>query len=57
MREALAIHRAQLAELLEGVLDPDEERRFLASLRKLRDRVNPGAALLTSLGTTSEATT
>jgi DNA-binding MarR family transcriptional regulator len=57
MREALALHRAQLAELLEGVLDPDEERSLLSGLRKLRDRVNPGAALLTTLGTISEATT
>ena len=48
MREALGLHRAQLAELLDGALDPKEERALVSALRKLRDRVNPGAALLTS---------
>jgi len=47
MREALSVHSAQLFELLEGVLDPEEERALTASLRKLRDRVNPEASLLT----------
>lgn len=44
MSEALELHRAQLAELLVGVLEPDEERVLLYALTKLRDRVNPGAA-------------
>jgi MarR family 2-MHQ and catechol resistance regulon transcriptional repressor len=57
MREALAIHRAQLAELLDGALDQDEELALTSALRKLRDRVNPGAAVLTTQGPTSEATT
>ena len=46
--EALEIHRAQLAELLDGALEPDEERALVSGLRKLRDRVNPGAAVLTA---------
>jgi len=41
-RQALDVHRAQLARLLDGVLDPDEELALTAALRKLRDRVNPG---------------
>jgi hypothetical protein len=48
MREALDIHRGQLAELLDGVLDPDEELALTAALRKLRDRVNPGASVITA---------
>lgn len=48
MAEALEIHRAQLAELLDGALEPDEERALVSGLRKLRDRVNPGAAVLTA---------
>ncbi len=47
MRQALDIHRMQLAELLEGALDPDEELALVAALRKLRDRVNPEASYLT----------
>ena len=47
MRRALDLHRAQLAELLDGALDPDEERVLVAALRKLRDRVNPEASVLT----------
>ena len=57
MREALEIHRAQLAELLEGALDPDEEQALVSALRKLRDRVNPGAAVLSSQGANPGATT
>jgi DNA-binding MarR family transcriptional regulator len=48
MRVALELHRAQLAELLEGALDPDEERALISALHKLRDRVNPGAAANTT---------
>ena len=48
MRQALDVHRAQLAELLDGALDPDEELAVVAALRKLRDRVNPEAAILTA---------
>ncbi len=48
MREALELHRAQLADLLEGALEPDEERDLVVALRKLRDRVNPGASVVTS---------
>jgi DNA-binding MarR family transcriptional regulator len=55
MREALEIHRAQLAELLEGALDPEEERALVTALRKLRDRVNPGASVLTPTDATTEA--
>jgi len=47
MRQALDIHRAQLSELLDGALDPDEEVALVAALRKLRDRVNPEASYLT----------
>jgi DNA-binding MarR family transcriptional regulator len=47
MRQALDIHRAQLARLLDGALEPDEEVALVVALRKLRDRVNPGASLLT----------
>jgi DNA-binding MarR family transcriptional regulator len=57
MHEALEIHRAQLAELLKGALEPDEERHLVAALRKLRNRVNPGAAVLTTQATAKEATT
>ncbi len=46
MNQALDVHRAQLAQLLDGVLDPDEELALMSALRKLRDRVNPGAAVL-----------
>jgi DNA-binding MarR family transcriptional regulator len=47
MSKALDLHRAQLAELLEDVLEPDEELAVTAALRKLRDRVNPGASVVT----------
>ncbi len=46
MREALDLHRNQLAELLDGALDPEEELVLVTMLRKLRDRVNPGASSL-----------
>ena len=48
MRAALEIHRSQLAQLLDGVLSPDEELALTAALRKLRDRVNPGASVVTA---------
>lgn len=48
MRTALGLHRDQLAALLEGVLEPEEEASLVSSLRKLRDRVNPEAARLSS---------
>lgn len=51
MREALELHRAQLADLLEGALEPAEERELVNALRKLRDRVNPGASVVTSAAT------
>ena len=47
MSKALDLHRAQLAELLDGVLEPDEELAMVAALRKVRDRVNPGASVVT----------
>ena len=47
MREALELHRSQLAELLDGALDPEEELVLVSTLRKLRDRVNPEASFLT----------
>ena len=42
MSKALDVHRAELAQLLDGVLEQDEEATFVSALRKLRDRVNPG---------------
>ncbi len=48
MGQALDVHRAQLAELLDGALDLDEELAFVVSLRKLRDRVSPEASNLTA---------
>jgi DNA-binding MarR family transcriptional regulator len=47
MAQALAIHRSQIAALLDGALEPEEELVFAAALRKLRDRLNPEASLLT----------
>lgn len=55
MHQALELHRAQLAELLEDALEPEEGHALVAALRKLRDRVNPGAAVLTSQDPTAEA--
>jgi DNA-binding MarR family transcriptional regulator len=57
MQEALQIHGAQLAELLGGALDAEEERVLVSGLRKLRDRVNPGAAVFTGQGSVPGATT
>jgi MarR family 2-MHQ and catechol resistance regulon transcriptional repressor len=37
-------HEEFLAVLLGGVFTPDEERVFMDLLRRLRDRVHPGAA-------------
>jgi DNA-binding MarR family transcriptional regulator len=55
MRAALEIHRTQLAELLGGALDAGEERALVTALRKLRDRVHPGASILTPQEATLEA--
>lgn len=44
MDDAIPRHEALLCALLAGVFDADEEEAFVASLRKLRDHVNPGAA-------------
>lgn len=44
MAAALPLHRGQLSALLDGTLGPDERAILESSLRKLRDRVNPGAA-------------
>jgi DNA-binding MarR family transcriptional regulator len=55
MHQALELHRAQLAELLEDALEPEEGHALVTALRKLRDRVNPGAAVLTSQDSTAEA--
>jgi len=57
MREALELHSAHLAELLGGALAPEEERALVSALRKLRDRVNPGAAVISGMDTRVEATT
>jgi len=46
-RLAMEVHTSQLSELLDGVLCPDEELALVGALRKLRDRVNPGASLFT----------
>ena len=48
MRQALDLHRAQLTQLLDGLLDPDEELALVATLRKLRDRVSPEASVVTA---------
>jgi DNA-binding MarR family transcriptional regulator len=48
VRQALDVHRAQLTQLLDGLLDPDEELALVATLRKLRDRVNPEASVVTA---------
>jgi len=48
MRQALDLHRAQLTQLLDGLLDPGEELALVATLRKLRDRVNPEASVVTA---------
>ncbi|HVC24960.1 MAG TPA: MarR family transcriptional regulator [Acidimicrobiales bacterium] len=45
-REALARHERDVACLLSGVLDPDEQVALAALLRKLRDRVHPHASLV-----------
>lgn len=44
MDEALPRHQEYLSGLLSGIFDPDEEAVLLSLLRRLRDRVNPGAA-------------
>lgn len=45
--EALARHEREVAAVLEGVLEPQEETELVVLLRKLRDRVHPEAALVT----------
>lgn len=57
MRKAMAVHRTQLAELLRGIFGPEEELAFMCALRKLRDRVNPGASVVSTESPTPEATT
>lgn len=43
MRQALAVHRAELAEVLAGLYRPEEAAALTELLRRLRDRVHPGA--------------
>lgn len=47
MQAALDLHRCQLRQLLDGALDVDEQATLVDLLRKVRDRVNPGAATAT----------
>jgi len=44
MDEALDCHRRQLVQLLDGVFERHEHAELVVLLRRLRDRVNPGAA-------------
>ena len=46
VHEAIARHRADIDELLEGLLNAEEEAQLVALLHRLRDRVHPEAALL-----------
>ena len=50
METALPVHLAHIGELLYGVLEPDEMAAFAATLRKLRDAVNPCAVAGTEVG-------
>jgi DNA-binding MarR family transcriptional regulator len=44
---AIPVHLEHLDDCFTGLLDDDELRRFTATLRKLRDHVNPTAAQVT----------
>lgn len=48
MAAALDHHRCQLHFVLDGALQPDEEQTLIALLRRLRDRVNPGAGVFST---------
>ncbi|HEV2361820.1 MAG TPA: MarR family transcriptional regulator [Acidimicrobiales bacterium] len=50
MNQALPRHRAALDGGLEGLFDPGEEAALQSALRKLRDRVLPGAMPSPELG-------
>jgi MarR family 2-MHQ and catechol resistance regulon transcriptional repressor len=41
---AVPAHLRDIQEIVGGVLSPDEMQTFAATLRKLRDALNPGAA-------------
>jgi DNA-binding MarR family transcriptional regulator len=43
---ALQRHERDIAEILDGTLEPEEERELVELLRRLRDRVNPHAGLV-----------
>ena len=45
---ALPLHVQHLTELLEGIFSPPELKQFAALARRLRDGVNPEAALASS---------
>lgn len=45
MTIALQRHERDIAEILDGALEPEEETELLELLRRLRDRVNPHATL------------
>ncbi|MCU1494783.1 MAG: MarR family transcriptional regulator [Acidimicrobiaceae bacterium] len=47
--EALSRHERDVAELLDGVLEPGEAAALIALLRPLRDRVHPEATLVSDL--------
>jgi DNA-binding MarR family transcriptional regulator len=46
MTVALQRHEHDIAEILDGALEPDEEIELVGLLRRLRDRVHPHAALV-----------
>jgi MarR family 2-MHQ and catechol resistance regulon transcriptional repressor len=48
MRDAMEIHRATLMKVLCGILDGEELRQLDALLRRVRDRLNPNAARVSS---------
>ena len=45
--EIIPAHLTHVEESFTGLLSPTELARFMATLRKLRDHLNPGAAQLT----------
>jgi DNA-binding MarR family transcriptional regulator len=47
MEAIIPAHLTHLEESFTGLLSPTELVRFTATLRKLRDHLNPGAAQLT----------
>ena len=48
LESIIPAHLTQVESHFTGLLSPTELARFTATLRKLRDHLNPGAAQLTS---------